>query len=207
MALKRFLDYINSFSDVWIARRIDIANHWKKTHPPKTSSIVPFNLNKKEFISVFGNIFENSSWVVERTFNKEISPSMNTTVGLHEACCFQFRTATTEERLRVLKEHPDLAGKLASAAKLTDESAREQKSAGLDQLTLSELKEFSQLNNKYTEKFNHPFIMAVSHKTKQEIIQSFYSRIENSQQEELETACREVEKIAFIRIKQILDFH
>ena len=50
MALKRFLDYINSFSDVWIARRIDIANHWKKTHPPRSSSIVPFNLNKKEFI-------------------------------------------------------------------------------------------------------------------------------------------------------------
>ena len=32
-ALARFLDYVQSHDKVWVARRIDIANHWKATHP------------------------------------------------------------------------------------------------------------------------------------------------------------------------------
>jgi allantoinase len=32
-ALQRFLDYVQSHDKVWIARRIDIANHWIATHP------------------------------------------------------------------------------------------------------------------------------------------------------------------------------
>jgi putative urate catabolism protein len=32
-ALARFLDYVGSHKHVWIARRIDIANHWKSVHP------------------------------------------------------------------------------------------------------------------------------------------------------------------------------
>ncbi|MDC0610804.1 allantoinase PuuE [Vibrio sp.] len=34
-ALKKFLDYIQSFDDVWIAKREDIAHHWIEHHPPK----------------------------------------------------------------------------------------------------------------------------------------------------------------------------
>lgn len=32
-ALQRFLDYVQSHEQVWICRRIDIANHWINTHP------------------------------------------------------------------------------------------------------------------------------------------------------------------------------
>ncbi|UOD50991.1 allantoinase PuuE [Orrella daihaiensis] len=32
-ALQRFLDHIEKHDRVWIARRIDIARHWKKVHP------------------------------------------------------------------------------------------------------------------------------------------------------------------------------
>jgi peptidoglycan/xylan/chitin deacetylase (PgdA/CDA1 family) len=32
-ALQRFLDYIESHDDVWVARRVDIARHWAKEHP------------------------------------------------------------------------------------------------------------------------------------------------------------------------------
>ncbi|MFM7343604.1 MAG: allantoinase, partial [Betaproteobacteria bacterium] len=32
-ALQRFLDYIQSHDKVWVARRIDVARHWKATHP------------------------------------------------------------------------------------------------------------------------------------------------------------------------------
>ena len=33
MALARFLDYIQSKEQVWVTRRIDIANHWKENFP------------------------------------------------------------------------------------------------------------------------------------------------------------------------------
>ncbi len=32
-ALQKFLDYVQSHERVWICRRIDIARHWKATHP------------------------------------------------------------------------------------------------------------------------------------------------------------------------------
>ena len=32
-ALQRFLDYVQSHDKVWICRRIDIAQHWRATHP------------------------------------------------------------------------------------------------------------------------------------------------------------------------------
>ncbi|MEO7496287.1 MAG: allantoinase PuuE [Massilia sp.] len=32
-ALARFLDYVQGHDQVWITRRIDIANHWRATHP------------------------------------------------------------------------------------------------------------------------------------------------------------------------------
>ncbi|WP_447895214.1 allantoinase PuuE [Vreelandella sp. GE22] len=35
-ALQRFLDYIETFDRVWVARRIDIARHWAEHHPAPT---------------------------------------------------------------------------------------------------------------------------------------------------------------------------
>lgn len=32
-SLERFLDHVQSHDDVWITRRIDIAEHWRKAHP------------------------------------------------------------------------------------------------------------------------------------------------------------------------------
>ena len=38
-ALQRFLDHIAQFDNVWVAKRIDIARHWMKTHPAPTPSL------------------------------------------------------------------------------------------------------------------------------------------------------------------------
>jgi peptidoglycan/xylan/chitin deacetylase (PgdA/CDA1 family) len=32
--LERFLDHVLSVDDVWVTRRIDIADHWRTVHPP-----------------------------------------------------------------------------------------------------------------------------------------------------------------------------
>jgi putative urate catabolism protein len=35
-SLARFLDYVQGHDDAWVCRRIDIARHWHKTHPPRS---------------------------------------------------------------------------------------------------------------------------------------------------------------------------
>ena len=79
----------------------------------------------------------------------------------------------------MLNAHPDLAGKLAKAKRLTAESTREQASAGLDALTDKERELFSKLNAAYVTTFGFPFIIAVKGKTKEEILAEFETRIGN----------------------------
>lgn len=38
-ALEEFLRYVRSFDDVWLCRRLDIANHWRSHHPPLEADI------------------------------------------------------------------------------------------------------------------------------------------------------------------------
>ncbi len=203
-ALKRFVEYAKSHEDVWFAKRIDIAEHWSKNHPPAAARRVPTQMSREEFVAAFGSVFEHSAWIAERAFNDEIGPANNTASGLHAALAYQFRTSSEDERLAVLNAHPDLAGKLAAAKRLTAESTSEQASAGLDALTDGERKAFTEFNEAYTAKFGFPFIIAVKGLNKSQILEAFKTRIDNDREEEFGTACRQVEKIALLRLKDML---
>lgn len=203
-ALRRFIEYVKSHDRVWLPRRIDIANHWREHHPYAAPALRPSRMGRAEFVKAFGGIFEHSAWVAERAFELELGPAHDSAGGLHNALCRAFRTATDAERLGVLQAHPDLAGKLAAAKRLTAESTREQASAGLDALTDAERARFSALNIAYVERFGFPFIIAVKGLTKQAILDAFESRIGNERAQELDTACRQVERIASLRLRDIL---
>lgn len=203
-ALARFIDYIQSHENVWIARRIDIAEHWLKTHPYSAPTLQPSTINRSVFVEKFGSIFEHSPWIAERAFDGELGPANDTAVGLHFALRTQFRAASEAERMGVLTAHPDLAGKLAAAKRLTAESTKEQAGAGLDILTDEERTTFTNLNKKYTAKFGFPFIIAVKDNTKASILDAFNTRINNDRSTEFKTACTQVERIAELRLMDIL---
>ncbi|GLR50208.1 allantoinase PuuE [Shinella yambaruensis] len=204
MALARFIDYVQSHEKVWIARRVDIAEHWAKTHPPQPPAERPSQMTEEAFVARFGGVFEHSDWVARRAFADELSPANDTATGLAAALTFQFRAASDAERLRVLVAHPDLAGKLAQAKRLTASSTEEQASAGLDALTDAERARFTELNEAYVRKFGFPFIIAVRDNTKAGILAAFEARIGNDRDTELATACRQVERIALLRLKAML---
>ncbi len=201
--LKRFLEYIQGFEDVWCARRIDIAAHWNKTHPPQRS-MRPSQLSRAEFVAAYGGVFETSPWVANRAFDLELGPAHDRAVGLHNALCRAFRRASDEERLEVLRAHPDLAGKLAAAQQLTAESTEEQASAGLDVLSDAERAQFNGLNADYTRRFGFPFIIAVKDHDKASILAAFEQRMTHSPAQELAEACRQVERIALYRLRALL---
>ena len=203
-ALKRFIDYVKGHDRVWVARRADIAAHWRAHHPYDAARLRPSRMSRAVFVQRFGGIFEHSPWIAERAFDLELGPAHDSAGGLANALARVFRTASEAERLGVLRAHPDLAGKLAQAKRLTAESASEQAAAGLDALTDAERDTFTRLNAAYVEKFGFPFIIAVRGLTKADILAAFKTRIDNDRETEFATACRQVERIALLRLADIL---
>ena len=170
------------------------------------NKISPYEMSKKEFVKIFGNIFEHSSWIAEKTYLRGVNPSMGNADAMHGFMCLEFRLSSDNEKLKILKSHPDLAlGKVNSFNKLTDSSKTEQKNAGLTSLTEKEQNNFDELNDNYKKKFKHPFIIAVKGKTRSQILRQFKTRLNNSKQKEFITACSEVEKIAGFRIQEIFN--
>ena len=201
--LIRFLDYAQQKGGVWFATRGQIAAHWKAHHPHRRIER-PSQMSRARFVERFGGIFEHSPWIAERAWGLELGPAHDSATGLHNALARMFRSASPEERMGVLKAHPDLAGKLAAAKRLTPESTREQASAALDALTDDERAAFQRLNADYVARHGFPFIIAVRDNTKDSILAAFQTRIANDSATEFATACAQVERIADLRLKDIL---
>ncbi len=203
MALRRFMEYAAGHADVWFPRRIDIARHWAEVHPPKRYER-PSQMTRDRFVALYGGIFEHSAWIADGAFDLELGRAHDTARGLHNALARVFRSASDDKRMGVLRAHPDLAGKLAAAKRLTAESTSEQASAGLDALTDTERDTFTQLNTEYVAKHGFPFIIAVRDHTKASIMAAFERRIHNDTATEFNEACKQVERIAEFRLMDIL---
>nr|WP_255670765.1 allantoinase PuuE [Cognatishimia sp. F0-27] len=199
MALKRVLDHMAAHEGVWFATREQIADHWAATHPPTTTAR-PSEMEKAEFVAEYGGIFEHSPWIAEAAFDLELGPTHDCASGVHLALARVFRSASEEQRLGVLTAHPDLAGKLAAAGRLTAESTSEQAGAGLDMLTDDERATFQKLNADYVARHGFPFIIAVKDNSKATILDAFQRRIGNDRDTEFAEACRQVERIAELRL-------
>jgi len=201
--LIRFLDHVAQKGGAWFATRGEIAEHWRAHHPPRRFDR-PSRMDRATFVDLFGGMFEHSPWIAERAWTLELGPAHDSATGLQNALARVFRTATDNERLGVLRAHPDLAGKLAQARRLTAESTSEQASAGLDALTDDERARFQEFNTAYVEKHGFPFIIAVRDHDKAGILQAFETRLANNTATEFATACAQVERIAEWRLREVL---
>ena len=201
--LRRFIEHIQGFDGVWCPRRIDIAEHWAKVHPPKRQER-PSEMDQARFVARFGGVFEHSPWVAERAHALELGPAHDCAAGVHNALCRAFRTATREERIGVLRAHPDLAGKLADAGRLSPESATEQAGAGLDRLSDADRAAFERLNADYMAQHGFPFIIAVRDHDTAGIRAAMERRLAQDSEAEFAEACRQVERIAALRLQDML---
>ena len=154
-------------------------------------------LNKSDFISIFGNVFEKTEWIAERVFN--YLPYKNFD-NLFLKFFKIYNESNKESIIKILNSHPDLA----VAKKLTEDSKNEQTGANLNNCTEKEFKEFEELNEKYKKKFGFPFIIAVKGKNKEEILNNFRQRITNDINLEFEEAKKQVKKNASFRLREII---
>ena len=155
------------------------------------------DLNKSDFLSIFGNVFEKTESVALEAF--ESKPFKN----FEDIVLKMLNIYENYEKnkiLEILNAHPELA----VAKKMTSESISEQASAKLNQCSNDEYEEFERLNTDYKKKFGFPFIIAVKGKNKDEILNNFRNRIQNNFEIEFEEAKNQVKKIASLRLEGIL---
>jgi OHCU decarboxylase len=161
-------------------------------------------IDRADFMTRFGGVFEHSPFIAARALDGERLSAPLTADIVYAALTEQFRAASESEQLGVLRAHPDLAGKLAIAGQLTEDSRQEQAGAGLDRLSAEEHARFTALNTAYTEKFGFPFIIAVKGLTRDDILAAFERRIDDTAEQEFETAKAQVERIALLRLTALL---
>lgn len=153
------------------------------------------------FTAALGHLFEHSPWVAEETWPRRPFASVE---ELHAALCATMRGASRDRQLALIRAHPELAGRLAQQKKLTAESTQEQSGAGLDQLTGAELADFTARNEAYRAKFGFPFIICARLNARAAILEAMKTRMNHSPEAEFATALGEIEKIAWLRLQDVL---
>ena len=154
-------------------------------------------LKKKEFLSIFGNIFEKSDWIADEVFNlKPFKNSDDLVIKMMDV----YENINNEEMIKIFNSHPQLA----IEKRLTSFSSKEQAGAKLNDCSKEELGEFEKLNADYKKKYGFPFIIAVKGKNKDEILNNFRQRIQNNFEIEFNEAKNQVKKIASSRLEGIL---
>ena len=142
-------------------------------------------------------LFEHSPWVERRA---DANPSSG---DRHADLMAVVAAATRDEQLALIRAHPELAGKAAIDRTLTDASAAEQASAGLDRLTPEDYARFHALNAAYKARFDFPFIICVRRTDKAGILAAMERRLAHDRDSEIATALTEISKIVRLRLEDM----
>ena len=154
-------------------------------------------LERHEFTNTFARLFEHSPWIAARTAGKR--PFANR-AEFFAALQDTVMKARDDEKLCLIRAHPDLVGN----ATLTRESTQEQAAAGLGNLSADEVAQFQRFNTDYKERFGFPFVICARENKKEAILSAFPRRLNNSRPAEIEAALREIFKIADLRLKDLV---
>ncbi|MBW3633542.1 MAG: urate oxidase [Chloroflexi bacterium] len=161
-------------------------------------------LDRKSFVERLGFLFEGSPWIATETWD---SRPWRTREALHAALLEVVARASQEHQLALIRAHPDLVGRAALAGTLTRESTAEQRAAGLDPgaLTDDEIARFQEANTEYQRQFGFPFVICARDNQKATILNALSERLGNDRRTEIETALREIGKIAWHRLADTVD--
>ena len=170
-----------------------------------TSKISLASLNqfdREQFVDSLGGIFEHSPWVADLVYEKRPFASKT---QLHQNMLETVQRSPEFQRMALICNHPELAGKEAAEGTLTNDSRQEQSRAGLDPCSVAELSQLQSLNRAYREKFEFPFIIAVTGLDKTQIITAVESRLKNSTSVEFDPSIAEIGMSGMIRLNALID--
>ena len=155
-----------------------------------------------EAVVLLDGIYEHSPWIAQRALAARPFRSL---AHLKHALVQALAASSADEKIGLIRAHPELAGKAMISKTLTAESTNEQSKAGLTDCTPEEFAKIQKLNADYNAKFSFPFILAVrgprgTGLSKREIIDTFERRLFNHPEFELGEALRNIHRIAEIRL-------
>lgn len=155
-----------------------------------------------EFVQHLGGVFEHSPWVAERAWKKRPYGSVD---DLHAAMVETVLQAKPEEKLALVRAHPELAGAEAKDGSLTADSSSEQGRLGFTALSRKELLEIAELNRRYRKKFGFPCIVALRlHQDRAGVMAEMAQRLGNDAETELRNALVQIEHITRGRLQKML---
>ncbi|XP_060065823.1 2-oxo-4-hydroxy-4-carboxy-5-ureidoimidazoline decarboxylase-like [Ylistrum balloti] len=157
-------------------------------------------MTSDQFIDVFGNIVEHCSLCAAAVWQHRPFQDVH---HFHKVVCEFLDNLPVNGKQGVLRLHPDLAGNVAGG--LTLESHSEQKSAGIDSLTLDEKGKIQERNKNYRDKFNFPFVICARKNKKEAILEGLELRLQNSNEEEVANGIEQVKLIALLRMLSIVE--
>lgn len=155
------------------------------------------DMTREQFVGVCVGLFEHSPWIAERTWSQRPFASVE---ALHTALVATVAASGESEQVALIAAHPDLVGKLAQEGRLTQESAAEQRAAGLVGLNDEEVHAFERYNAAYRTRFGFPFVICARENKKNAILAAFPVRLNNDRRQEIQTALAEIAKIAHLRL-------
>ncbi len=161
----------------------------------------PSALSHDAFIAAFGPVYEASPWVAEGVWPAVARGELDDSQSLAEAMRAVVEAAPRDQRLALIRAHPQLA----VAGRMAEASVQEQRGAGLDQCSPEELAEFRRLNAAYLDRFGHPFIVAVKGLSRGDILAAFAVRLGNDADTEFATVMKQIHRIAGFRLAALFD--
>lgn len=159
------------------------------------------SLSRAAFLETFGSIYEHSPWVADTVEPERPFSDFEALIAKMRA---PVEASSKEQKLVLLRAHPELAGKAAIDGTLTQASQEEQASAGLDRMLPDEFQALTEMNAAYNDRFGFPFIICVRRTTKAGILFAMETRLNNTIEQEFETALGEVHKIAELRLEGVV---
>ncbi|MFZ9372460.1 MAG: 2-oxo-4-hydroxy-4-carboxy-5-ureidoimidazoline decarboxylase, partial [Limnohabitans sp.] len=156
----------------------------------------------EEAAQMLDGLYEHSPWIAEQAL---VQRPFRTLAQLKHAMTQVLAQAGREAQLKLIRAHPELAGKAMISKTLTTESSHEQTQAGLTHCTPEEFAKIQQLNADYNTKFGWPFILSVrgprgTGLNKSQIIETFERRLHGHPDFELAECVRNIHRIVEIRL-------
>jgi chitin deacetylase len=153
------------------------------------------------FVEVFGDVFEHTPEIAERAHRAGLSAIDDQEDGLHVTLLGVVRAMDRDEKLALIRAHPELAGREAVAGTLTGDSTSEQGRLGFNALSRAEFDRVADINHRYRDKFEMPLIVALAlHADRASVISEMERRIGNEAEAEMATAIEQIGHIAKARL-------
>jgi len=158
------------------------------------------NLQQDAFLMTIGGPSEGETWLAGRVIQSRPFADRD---ALIKAFASAIDFASTDEKIRLLNSHPELAAKVDKT--LSEASIQEQAAAGLNRLTPEEYDEFKAQNHAYRQTFGFAFVICARENTKHSILAAFRERLTHPREDEIATGVSEVFKILRLRLIDLIE--